>query len=152
MKDHNKVFLVLVVLFLILGAAIGGDIIWKEFRTRPLPVLEETDVVLDTAVSQGLSSKSESDISIPAEYDENQLLTRICESEMVWIERVHNGESYQTGESELWVTVLLEDDGFMNIYLGQNGFVRRGNALYEITDAEQLLADIKGILTETEVE
>lgn len=148
MKEHKKVFFALVVLVLILAAAIGGDIVWNEFRTRPLPVLDETDVVLDTAVSQGLSSKSESDFSIPEEYDENQLLTRICQSEMVWIERIHNGESYQTGESELWVAVLLEDDGLMSIYLGESSFVHRGNALYEITDSKQLLEDVKGILTE----
>lgn len=134
------------IVVLALAAVLGGDAIRRAFRARPVPVLEETDVVLDIVVNEGLGSHAESGITIPEEYDENHLLTRLSQSEMIWAERMYNGKSYQAGAAELWISVLFEDEGFMNLYLGERYIVQTKNALYEITDGEQLLADIKEIL------
>lgn len=146
MKEHKNVFITLGIVILALAALLGGDAAWRAFRARPVPVLEETDVVLDIVVNEGLGSHAESGITIPEEYDKNQILTRLAQSEMVWMERMYNGKSYQAGAAELWISVLLEDEGFMNIHLGERYIVHTKNALYEITDGEQLLADIKALL------
>lgn len=151
MKEHKNVFIPLGIVILVLAALLGGDAAWRAFHARPVPVLEETDVVLDIVVNEGLGSHAESGITIPEEYDENQLLTRLAQSEMVWTERMSNGKSYQAGAAELWISVLLEDEGFMNIHLGERYIVHTKNALYEITDGEQLLADIKALLSPEDV-
>ena len=146
MKEHKNTFIALGILVLALAALLGGDAAWRAFRARPVPVLDETAVVRDIIVSEGLSSHAESDITIPEEYDENQILTRLSQSEMVWTERMYNGKTYQAGADELWISVLLENEGFMNIFLGERYIVHTSSALYEITDGEQLLADIKAML------
>lgn len=143
----KKAFITLGIVVLALAAVLGGDAAWRAFRSRPVPVLDETAVVLDIVVNEGLCSHAESGITIPEEYDENQLLTRLSQAEMVWVEYLYRGESYQAGADELWISVLLEGEGFMNLFLGEKYIVHTKNALYEITDGEQLLADIKAILS-----
>lgn len=150
MKKHKKAFIALGIMVLALAAVLGIDAAWRAFRARPVPVLDKTAMVRDIVVSEGLSGHAESGITVPEEYDENQLLTRLSQSEMVWTERMYNGKSYQSGASELWISVLIEDEGFMNIFLGERYIVHTSSALYEITDGEQLLADIKAILTDAD--
>lgn len=151
MKEHKNVFITLGIVILALAALLGGDAAWRAFRARPVPVLEETDVVLDIVVNEGLGSHAESGITIPEEYDKNQILTRLAQSEMVWMERMYNGKTSQIGDAELWISVLLENEGFMNIHLGEKYIVQTGKTVYEITDGEQLLADIKALLSPEDV-
>lgn len=144
MKGHVKFWIILI---LALAALLGGDAVWRACRSRPVPVLNETDMVLDVTVSNAPLHHTESDITIPEEYDKNSILTRLTQSEMIWVEHLYKGEASSMGEAKLWISILLEDEGFVNIYLGEKTLVEKKSALYEITDGEQLLADIKAMLT-----
>ncbi len=147
MKEIKSVF---IPIGLVLALLLAAHLIWQAFHARPVPILEETDAVRAITVNESLSSHAETPFPIPEEYDKNRLLTRLSQSEMVWVEHLHKGESTHIGETELWISVLLEDEGFVDIHLGQNNLVQTANALYEITDGAALLADIKEILTQSD--
>jgi len=147
MKEIKSVF---IPIGLVLALFLAGHLIWQASHARPVPVLKETDTVLDMTVNHAPLHHTGSDITIPEEYDKNSILTRLAQSEMIWIEHLYKGESSSMGEAELWISVLLEDEGFVNIYLGEKNLAETENALYEITDGAALLADIKEILTQSD--